>query len=106
LLTSIFLFPPVGIAEEDDVVEGEAPRVTTEEKDEIDDDFDTVDFDNVGFHGGFDADIELQRMEGLADVPLGAINEDGKSFDDVDLTTTTPAEDFKPRLVGSRKILL
>jgi hypothetical protein len=74
------ILPALGIAEEDDVVEGE-PRIQTEEKDE--DEFDE------------DADAH--------DVELAERQNDLQQFDDVDLAA--PA-DYEPRLVGSHMVLL
>jgi hypothetical protein len=94
LCYSIFFSSILGIAEEDDVVEGEPITQTEEKDDEDDDDDDFEDYD----------DIELQGLEGLGEMPSGAQHE-GRPFAHVDLAAASPKE-YKPRLVGSHKILL
>jgi hypothetical protein len=85
LLTSIIFFPLTGIAEEDDVLEGE-PKVMTEEKDE---DLDDGDYD----------DVELAELPPKNGSPSG--RNELKQFDDVDLAAP---EDFS--LVPSHRVLL
>jgi hypothetical protein len=91
LLTSILFcfilfFSLTGIAEEDDVIEGEQPKVITEEKDG---DFDDEDYD----------DVELAELPPKSGSPSG--RNDLKQFDDVDLAAP---EDFN--LVPSHRVLL
>jgi hypothetical protein len=88
LLTSIIFhsFSLTGIAEEDDVLEGE-PKVLTEEKDA--EEFDAEDYD----------DVELAELPPKSQSPSG--RNELKQFDDVDLAAP---EDFG--LVPSHRVLL